>query len=402
MSKIYSKDSETFKKVTFAVDTIAVGHFICGQSNGVGQNTVATTDIMWDGQNKRYRNSVMIGNKEYLGESSASAKTNKLVKENRLDGDVQHMIVNENHAVGGRSYSSIKKGGTEPLAYAKFITELTEIVNITPIVVKCFDLVHGEADLPRPWATYRDELVEFLNDYTVDCKALTGQTYNPIMVVSQISSQKVYQPDLLVNVQSLLGSLDVCRVSDMHFSCGPQYWCDTNGGTNQYHISAKDQILSGEYRARVYRLIEKADELGTPYADVITAVYPLSATIVGDYVDLVFAVPAGVSLAYDRDYVPAIANDGFVFSCDNSTTIVSQNITGVNKVRLQMSGTIGTNPDLQYAWHNGNALANGVVSGGPRGVLASNSTEMSVYYPAYQMRDYCLAFRYATGFFAFS
>ncbi len=401
MSKIFTKGAENFRKNEFIVNSKAVGHFVCGQSNGLGATSVVTNTIKYHGQNKVYDTNLgagIHGNMERSNESVSASLTNQLIDGYRLGGDNQHTLISHNQAVGGRNYDAIKKGGTEANAYAKFTTDLPNIHAAYPIEVKCFDLVHGEADLVNPWATYRDNLIQLLTDYTADCKAVTGQTVDPIMVVSQISSQKVYKPlnADVDTIKSPLALLDVCRQSNKHFSCGPQYWCQTNGGADQYHLNGRDQVISGEYRAKVYSQVVDKGDTTTPTATLVK-----SAKLGTDYIDVTFDVPKP-PLQFETDYIPAITDNGFVYSDGAGNTITGVTVQSPTVIRIQLSGNVGATPDLQYAWHNGNASANGVTSSGPRGTLCDSETATSTYEPAFIMRNYALAFRYGAGYFTFT
>ena len=401
MSKLFTKTGDTFKQNIFDISAKQELQLINGQSNGASAtNIVRPESTIYSGQSLRYQDGVVGGpvvdQKEYLNQTIASTMTELLILGYRSSNDnPQPIVITENHAVGGRNYAAIKKGGTEPEAYAKFITELTAMQAIRPTIVKAINLVHGEADLLDPWETYRDNLVQFLTDYTGDILSITGDTYQPIMIVSQISSQKVYQPTNVDIIESPLALLDVCRVSDRHFSCGPQYWIESNGGADQVHLNGRDQIISSEYRAKIYSQVVDNNDRTTP-----TATMPISVTLGADYIDVVYDVPKP-PLQFETDYIPVITDNGFVYSDDSANTITSVSIINENTVRIQLSGNVGTTPDLQYAWHNGN-VANGVITSGPRGTLCDSETATSVYYPAYVMRNYALAFRYGAGYFAFS
>ena len=401
MSKIFTKLGDTFKQNIFTIAAKQELHLISGQSNGASAtNIVRTESTAYAGQSLRYQDGVaggpIVDQKEYLNQTIASTMTELLILGYRSGNDEpQAIVITENHAVGGRNYAAIKKGGTEPEAYAKFITELTAMQAVRPTRTKVIHLVHGEADLTDPWEIYRDNLVQFLTDYTGDILAITVDSYQPIMIVSQISSQKVYQPTNVDIIESPLALLDVCRVSDRHFSCGPQYWIESNGGTDQVHLNGRDQIISSEYRKKVYSQVVDNNDRTTP-----TATMPVTVTLGTNYVDVVFDVPKP-PLQFETDYIPAITDNGFVYSDDSGNTITSVTLLNATTVRVQLSGTVGTTPDLQYAWHNGN-VANGVISGGPRGTLCDSETATSVYYTSYIMRNYALAFRYGAGYFTFS
>lgn len=396
----WTVDSVDFYKVQFDVQNTYEMLPVCGQSNGAGAASLVTTDNIYSGQAFRYLSSNPVKlqpQKEYLNETISTAMVREIIKKERDEGygSTQKFWVSENHAVGGRGYEGIKKGGTEPNAYAKFITELTDLNSIKPTTINCFNLVHGEADLTRPWKDYRDDLIQFLADYTLDYQSITGNVNQPIMIVSQISSGKYYQPSDVDSVQSPLALLDVCRQSPNHYSCGSQYWVETNGGTDQYHLNGRDQIISGEYRAKVYDQVIIRGDTTTP-----TATMPLSATISGNVIDILFDVPVP-PLQFETDYIPAIADNGFVYSDDSGNTITGVSILTDDTVRITLSGNAGSNPDLQYAWHNG-GVANGVIELGPRGTLCDSETATSVNYPSYIMRNYALAFRFKSGYLEFS
>jgi len=190
MSKIFTRLGDTFKQNIFSIAAKQEVHLINGQSNGEGSTSIVLTELTkYSGQSLRYQDGApggpIVDQKEYLTQSVALPMTEILVDGYRAADGVQPVVITENHAVGGRDYAAIKKGGTDPDAYAKFITELTAIQAMGPTMVKAINLVHGEADLTNPWVTYRDNLIQFLTDYTGDILSITGDSYEPVMIVSQ-------------------------------------------------------------------------------------------------------------------------------------------------------------------------------------------------------------------------
>ena len=90
----------------------------------------------------------------------------------------------------GQPYSVIKKGGTGN-SYASSIAEVERFKELFDALgmkyeVLCVIWTHGESDYGD--TSYSDYLLEAQNDYEIDIKAITGQTRNVPLIITQPSA----------------------------------------------------------------------------------------------------------------------------------------------------------------------------------------------------------------------
>lgn len=120
---------------------------------------------------------------------------------------------------------------------------------------------------------------------------------------------------------------------------GPMYYAPMS---DSIHSTAIGRMLVGEMLAACYQSI-----LDSGY---FTPLWPTSAVLSGNEIDIHFAVP-GNGLALDVDWVAAVDNYGFVYNDDNqSAAIASVSIIDGTTVRVTLDQVpTGTNPHIAYA-----------------------------------------------------
>jgi hypothetical protein len=168
-----------------------------------------------------------------------------------------------------RKVPSLSKDGLEGFAYAATLFEVTHITRLAKAAGKSYGvgavmMTHGETDSGN--GTYKDQLIQLLNDYNDDISAITGQTARFPMYLSQqhaypngyttknsvadYSSSKGQRP--LANI--VQWQLGVDHKGD--FVCvGPQYQYEANHTTTSdtsVHLSALGYQMLGEKNAQVY------------------------------------------------------------------------------------------------------------------------------------------------------
>ena len=145
------------------------------------------------------------------------------------------------------------------------------------------------------------------------------------------------------------------------------------------------QRILGEYHA-------KAQKVGNTY----NPLRPSSITGSGNSVVINFTGNVG-NLAFDTTKVNSAVNMGFSYADDSSRTITAVNITGPNQVTITLSGTIGANAVVAYAYHNGDGGAANQIAGlGDRGNLRDSDTTQSIY-SSYILHNWCVTFRKAVN-----
>lgn len=97
------------------------------------------------------------------------------------------------HGIGGAGYSAIKKG-TVP--YANMLASIRRGYIMSQLLGLAYTIVihlfHGEADRAAAQGVYKGYLVEFQADITADVQAITGQTTQVLVFVSQMSNFTSY------------------------------------------------------------------------------------------------------------------------------------------------------------------------------------------------------------------
>lgn len=280
---------------------------------------------------------------------------------------------------GGQAYIDIKKGGSTGV-YEAVITQVGnaagEFPNITYLGVTN---IHGEQDGLNNNTGYAANLNEWQVDFDADIKSVTGQTENVPMYICQTSTAGGYGFNGGINELTFPTPLQQLLAHETYGNvvlvC-PKY---NLAYYDHSHIKNISQRILGEY-------YHKAMSVGAPYEPL----RPLSFVVSGSSVVITFSKS---SLALDTTLVQSIANSGFSYTDDSSRTITGVSITATNEVTITLSGTVGTNAVVAYAYHNGSGGATNQAAGlGDRGNLRDNDSAVSLYNGA-PLYNWCVTFR---------
>jgi hypothetical protein len=222
---------------------------------------------------------------------------------------------------------------------------------------------------------YKDALVAFATDIRVELKTQMGQSFLPEFLYVQINSYETETVASGIEQAQLDAYLE--NIGAGMTLVGPMYHCPLG---DNIHITSIGRMVLGENIAIAQQHVLAGKQF--------KPLYPVSATLSGNHIDIVFNVP-GNRLEFDADWIlPAVANQGFQYSDDSSSaTISSVAILSRDTVRVTLSGTpTGTNKKIRYAvltetnvdgWGNG------------RGQLYSPSNVKSFYWrKGYNVPEY--------------
>ncbi len=200
-------------------------------------------------------------------------------------------------------------------------------------------VTHGESDYYE--ATYDAKLVQLFNDYATRARAITGQTSDPIKIVSQPSAG---HPPAGGKSLSTLLILKASKDNADIFLSGPKYQYAYTGDAI-HMIASSSQALGVKY-GQVYDLISR----GTDWKPL----QPVSAVRVGTTITLTLDVPVApvqFDETLDTLHVGAWGNGrGFeVFDNVGPIGIDSVTIASPSTIEIELSSTPGAGCTLAYA-----------------------------------------------------
>ncbi|MEO6077306.1 MAG: hypothetical protein ABIP54_00790, partial [Candidatus Andersenbacteria bacterium] len=184
------------------------------------------------------------------------------------------------------SMDYIKKGGIGK-AYQSFLDEL--VVNKAlaaaqgwnSFIVSAVNLIHGEANCNDP--AYKAQVVQFLIDLNTDVKAITGQSEDIIMLLSQ---QCALNATTLGRTISTVMCQELAAEQPTKFYVAPRYQMfnvDQDGPAHyRYHFDGVANRRNGELMGKVK---DRGDR------GLKTTLKPLSATQSGAVIRIEFEVP---------------------------------------------------------------------------------------------------------------
>ncbi len=366
------------------------GYFVTGQSLSVSGDNVATsttelpnnaytisTGPMWytDWNNKingvirlkeRHKETICTS----FGKASLARNPNKPM-----------MVFGSGR--GGRAYAALVRGG-ESGVYEKIITAAKFVQNSSnKTTYRAMLLIHGEADGNAKNADYDKNLSTWLDMYTSDLKAITGQKDEPVLLLCQTAGAAYYKRTLDIRHQfttpflQLKASAENPRI----FAVTPKYMFNTVDGI---HIDGASQQVLGSYYAKVKHLVvdKGEDWLG---------VRPLSCKQTSDTtIELIFNVPSP-PLVLDTETVSDPSNYGFYLYNAGDVAIKSVSLDdSLNKITLTTTGSIPETATVTYAFDNGTGGKSGPIEGA-RGCLRDSCDELATD-GIWQLHNWCFAF----------
>lgn len=244
----------------------------------------------------------------------------------------------------------IRKGGTlfRNFERAVQIAYDTCFDNDVDFVVGAIPLDHGEADETTARAVYNADLIELQRDCASVCRKITGQGFDPLILLSQNSSFTESGSST-----STLAQFEVARDNPTTFVfSGPKYqlpYSDTR------HLTSAGYRRLGEYHGLAWK---------RKRAGSVVATFPRTAVRVGAVITITCDVPVA-PLVIDTSLVTDPGNYGVAYVQTGGTprTISSVAIAGGNQVIVTLSGDPGspTSEQVTFALN----AATGAGGGGP-------------------------------------
>ena len=283
-----------------------------------------------------------------------------------------NQVVFGGQAWGGYNYDGIKKGGATGV-YEKILLQLEAATDhFDNLSARSLSVIHGEQDGLDNNLNYAANLKALRDDINADWKAITGQSEDIPVLVSQTSSGGGYgfnggitEDGFPTPLQQLKAHADnpgeVLLVAPMYFL---EY-------ENHSHITNLASRELGEYFSKAYRA----------YRDTGAwePLRPAEFNLYGDAVSIVFTGNVG-QLIFDTGRVPAAEHFGFSYTDDAGNQIQSVSLSGVGEITLTLTGPVASNAVVAYAYHNGaGGSANQADGYGDRGNLRDSDTAASVY-----------------------
>lgn len=273
------------------------------------------------------------------------------------------------HSVVGWSGNPLvnidKQGGKR--AYPGSIQEVRAFKALADAAGKTYGvggiiLTHGESDANN--AAYGSGLKTFISDYNADIKAITGQTRDIPLLVSQQS----------VNDRPTSSAVQVWRVGteDPRIICaGPKYQYEYN--TDQLHFKASGYLRLGEKYAEIFDAVVNQGKAWKP-------VQPRNITRADKVITIVFDVPEP-PLQWDKTLLPPhqtlhaawAAGRGFeVLDGTTEAVIASTELTGPDTVTITLAASPADAVTVGYATTQDGAGNQGGQVAGYRGQLADS------------------------------
>lgn len=293
-------------------------------------------------------------------------------------------------AWGGKSYAELKKGAALGV-FESCISQVTSINNINSEVdYRVITVIHGEQDGISGNTNYANDLVEWRTDFNTDIKAITGQTHDLDLFLCQTASGGGYGnnggigettfPSPLQQLVAHKNNSNIIMVASKY-----QYEY-----VDQSHIDNKSQSIHGEKYGQAI-----SHHLNSDLGDW-EPLRPLSFDKLSNTVVITFTgsiLSKEYPLAFDVSNVESITNMGFSYTDDSANTITSVDITDWNKVTITLSGLVGSNPIIAYAYHNGAGGSTNQANGlGDRGNLRDSDPLISKI-DGSRLYNWCVIFR---------
>lgn len=288
-------------------------------------------------------------------------------------------------AWGGKNYNNLKKGGSTGI-YEKILAQALLVNQQKPSAIyKGISIIHGEQDGLDGNTSYAEDLAEWQNDFNSDLKNITGQSADIPAFFCQVSSSSGYGFTGGITSTDFPSQLEQLRAhktySNIFLVC-PKYHLDY---FDHSHITNNAQRVLGEYYAKAF----------TTYISTGSwePLRPATVTGSGNQVFISFEGRVG-NLVFDTSLVNAATHQGFAYYDDLANTILNVSIVS-NQVVITLSGTIGANATVSYAYNNGDGgAANQIAGNGARGNLRDSDTAVSSFNGA-RLYNWCVIFKEA-------
>lgn len=301
--------------------------------------------------------------------TTASSAARHILTSTRIAQYPNFKVVYSGQAWPGKTYDELKKGGTTG-TYETALDQITYLASVIPdYKVRSLEVIHGEGDGNIDNMTYDQDLAEWRTNMDTDVKVITGQSEDVLMFFCQSNSSRGYGHSGGVSETAFpVAALqyDAHEADPTHMILvAPKYWLPY---ADYVHITNEAQRALGEKYGEVYNIVIG----GGSWLPLKPTLFTLgTSTFSIDY-----NVPFG-EITIDTSTVASVANYGFDYVDDFGRTILSVTKTGPSQITVTLSGSIGTNAIVSYAYHNGTGSPTSGL--GERGNIRDQDTTASVY-----------------------
>ncbi len=362
----YTPPSGTVFGIVHTGQSLAEGGVGGDSVSGVNSASFPDRVLMFDPKPVGLSNDVLNSNPIDLVEPSRVTIAHSLTRNIATGNDNTYLFSGQ--AWGGQPYSALKKGGSTGV-YEKVIDQVNDAtIAFSGIEYIGVSVIHGEQDGINNNTTYAADLNQWQTDFDADIKAKTGQVSNVTMFICQTSTAGGYGFNGGINELTFPTPLEQLEAHETYSDIvlvAPKYFLEY---ADHSHIKNISQRILGEYYAKAFKQ-------GSAYEPLRpSTITPSGNSVIIDFVGNIGA------LAFDTTLVNSVADMGFSYKDDSANTITGVAITGTNQVTVTLSGTVGLNAVVAYAYHNGaGGSANQVAGNGDRGNLRDSDTAVSLY-----------------------
>lgn len=308
-----------------------------GQSLSLGGAPALTTTQPFN--NKWESNGVFIPLVESGNETMSSTLANSISQQVGTTNPFNSVV--SLRAMGGTAYTGLKKG---TLTYSRNIAavvaskKISNDIELKPYLVRGLTIVHGENDFAN--TAYKQNLIEWQNDYETDFKNITGQVDPIPMFTCQVSTWSIYGGTKPV---SALAQLDVALEFPEKFTMvAPKYFFEYQDGV---HLKNYMYKLLGEYYGKVMKKVIVDRQPWLP-------LHATNTSLSGNVITVNFHVPAP-PLQWNSNTVLQQINYGFEYFDDSQSAEIQSVALGANgtSVLITLSNVpTGANKKIAYAY----------------------------------------------------
>ncbi|WP_406871210.1 hypothetical protein ABEB22_18265 (plasmid) [Thioclava sp. 'Guangxiensis'] len=270
----------------------------------------------------------------------------------------------------GREIFNLSKGSTN---YAALPTQMAALKGLAEAAGETASLwfwgfTQGEQDtaVETNPALYESRLRQMVASMAFDAKASFGQSFAPKCLIYQTAANRVYGVDPHI----ALAQLKVAQEDGLLMAC-PIYMFDFY--TDSLHLTNDSYRMLGLYYGRA------ADSFARQ--GFWAPLHPVTTIAQGRTITQQYHVPTG-SLQFDTTRVTEAVNYGFdIRDADGALRdiIDTVDITGVDTIRVTLTGDLQEGDRLTYAWgRDGDPATSGRIDG-PRGNLCDEAGTGDTY-----------------------
>ncbi len=298
--------------------------------------------------------------------------------------DGQFQAVFHGQAFGGQNYQAIKKGGHAGV-YSKAITQARSVFSARPTLeYRAVSCVHGEQDGLDNNVNYAANLLQLQADYSADLKQITGQNTDVPLLLCQTSTAAGYFHNGGIDELTFPTPLQQLQAHTsspfVHLVC-PKYFLSYY---DHSHITNNAQRVLGEYYQKAFESLEQTGNWDP--------LRPRTVIGNGNIVTISFIGDVG-KLTFDTSLVKQAADYGFSYRDEAGNSISDVSINDDNQVVITLTGNVGANAVVAYAYHNGGGgKANQIAGLGDRGNLRDSDTTVSLFDES-PLYNWCVTFR---------